>query len=227
MSGEVAARPTPQPASAPEERKEEMRAVKMLTTCAAATLLAVTPTLGHAADGEGSGDRLTGLGEYFLVGGGVSDFTDRALRDRLDTGGSWDARVGIGSRFYLGAEAAYVGSYRSFKGFDSSLAMNGAEGIVRLQVPFASGPWLVEPFAFGGIGWNHLSLRKAPAGVKDSADIGVVPFGGGVTLGYGRWLVDARFTYRSTFNDDVGLAPGTTTSDLSHWTVGASVGVEF
>jgi hypothetical protein len=204
-----------------------MHAVKMLTTCAAATLLAAAPSPGSAADGGETRDRLTGLGEYFLVGGGVSDFSERALRDRLDMGGGWDARVGIGSRFYLGAEAAYVGSFRSFKGFDSDLAMNGAEGIVRLQVPYTSGPWLVEPFAFGGIGWNHLSIRKAPAGVKDSADIGVVPFGGGVTVGYGRWLVDARFTWRSTFNDDVALAPGTTTSSLSNWTVGASLGVEF
>jgi hypothetical protein len=205
-----------------------MHAAKMMTTCAAAILLAAAPSPGTAADGEGSPQgRLSGLGEYFLVGGGVSDFRDRALRDRLDTGGSWDARVGIGSRFYLGAEAAYVGSYRSFKGSASNLAMNGAEAIVRLQLPVASGAWLVEPFAFGGIGWDHLSVRQAPAGVNDSADIGVVPFGAGVTVGYGRFLVDARFTYRSTFNDQVGLAPGTTTTDLSHWTAGASVGLEF
>lgn len=204
-----------------------MRAVKMLTTLAAATVLAAAPTPGSAAGGDEPRGLLTGLGEYFLVGGGVTDFSDGGLRDRLDTGGSWDARAGIGSRFYVGGEVAYVGSLRSFKGSDTDLTTHGAEAIVRLQYPYTTSGWLLEPFAFGGIGWSHLSLRKAPAGVKDSEDIGVVPFGAGVTVGYRRLLLDARFTYRSTFNDEVALAPGGTSSDLSNWTVGASIGVEF
>lgn len=205
-----------------------MRAATSMITTFAAMLLAAAPAAGRADDtGGGASDRLAGLGAYALLGGGVTDFSDSAVRDRLDVGGGWDARVGVGNRFYVGGELGYVGSFRSFKGSDSDLALNGGEAIVRLQYPYASGAWLVEPFAFGGIGWNHLSIRKAAPGVKDSADIGVVPFGGGVTVGYRRVLLDARFTYRSTFNDEVTLAPGTTTSDLSHWAVGASVGVAF
>jgi hypothetical protein len=200
-----------------------------ITTLATALLLAAAPAGGRAeeATGGATSDRLTSLGEYFLVGGGVTDFSKRDTRDAFDTGGTWDARVGIGSRFYLGAEAAYTGSYRSFKGSDASLVTNGAEAVLRLQAPYTRGPWLVEPFAFGGIGWDHLSIRKAPAGVNDSANIGVVPFGAGVTVGYGHFLVDARFTYRSTFHDDVAFAPGAARPDLSHWTAGASVGLEF
>jgi hypothetical protein len=201
----------------------------MITTAVAGMLLASAPARGSAdepASGAG-GSRLTPLGAYVLLGGGVTDFRDGGLRDRLDAGGSWDARLGVGSRFYVGGELGYTGSYRSFKGSDSHLLMNGAEAVVRLQAPLTSGTWLVEPFAFGGIGWNHLALRNAPAGLKDSDDIGVVPFGAGVTLGYQRFLLDARFTYRSTFKDDVALAPGVSATDLSHWTVSAAVGVEF
>jgi hypothetical protein len=201
----------------------------MITTAVAGLLLASAPARGSAEEqaGGGGGNRLTSLGTYALFGGGVTDFRDGALRDRLDTGGSWDARLGVGNRFYVGGELGYSGSYRSFKGSDSNLLLNGAEAVVRLQAPFTSGAWLVEPFAFGGIGWNHLAIRNAPAGLKDSDDIGVVPFGAGVTLGYDRFLLDARFTYRSTFKDDVALAPGVSASDLSHWTVSASVGVAF
>ncbi len=202
-----------------------MRIAKMLTTWAAGALLAAAPSLGRAED-ERPPDR-GGLGEYFLVGGGVTDFSKGALRDRFDVGGSWDARVGLGGRYYVGGEVAYSGSYRGFKGTDSNLAMNGLEAVVRLQYPFATGAWLVEPFAFGGIGWNHLSLRPSPAGIANDDDIGVVPFGGGLTFGYGRWLLDARFTWRSTFNDRVSLAPGVSTADLSAWTAGVSVGAGF
>jgi hypothetical protein len=136
-------------------------------------------------------------------------------------------RVGFGSRFFVGAEAAYVGSLRSAVGDGSDLMTNGAEGVLRLQYPYVTGRWLVEPFAFGGIGWSRLSVRDAPAGVEDSDDLGVVPFGGGLMLGYGRWLVDARFTYRSTFAEDVRVGAGGATASLDQWAVGASLGYEF
>jgi hypothetical protein len=194
----------------------------------AAVALAAAPAAGSAAElGARGGDGLlTALGEYVLVGGGVSDFSKDAAGERLDTGGTWDARLGLGSRSYVGGEVAYVGSYRSGVGANPDVLGNGVEGVLRLQLPYVASGWLVEPFVFGGIGWTRFSLRNEPAGARGD-DVGVVPFGAGVTLGRSRFLVDARFTWRSVFDGDLALSATDRVKDLDHWSVGASVGVEF
>jgi hypothetical protein len=196
----------------------------------AALALAAAPWSASAEDGwssRGDAGLLTPVGEYVLFGGGVSDFTDDAVKDRYDIGGAWDLRLGLGSRFYVGGEVAYVGSAQRGEGSTPDLLSNGAEGVLRLQYPYVRGEWLVEPFAFGGIGWRRLSLQDAPAGLKDSDDVGVVPFGAGVTLGHGRFLVDARFTYRTSFDEDLAFAAGERPANLEQWAVGASLGYEF
>jgi hypothetical protein len=164
------------------------------------------------------------------VGGGVTKFADEALRDSFDIGGSWEARVGYGSRFYVGGELAYVGATRGADlfGFGRGLTSNGGEAVVRLQYPAMAGGWLLEPFAFGGIGWSHLFIRDADPGMNDSDDIGVVPFGAGVTAGYRGLLLDARFTYRPTFSDqDLVLSTNGTAGNLQSWGIMASIGYEF
>jgi hypothetical protein len=176
---------------------------------------------------DGSRDLLTPLGEYLLLGGGVTDFTEDSAKDRFEVGGTWDVRLGVGSRFFVGGEVAYVGSLRAGTGSGPDLLTNGGEAVLRLQYPYTTGSWLIEPFAFGGVGWSRLSLQDAPPGVKDSDDVGVVPFGAGVTLGYGRLLVDARFTYRTSFDEDLALGTDTGPSSLDQWGVGASIGYEF
>jgi hypothetical protein len=189
-------------------------------------LLALAPALG-LAQGQPPAQDLTPFGEYVLVGGGVTDFAKEAVKDRYDVGGTWDARIGFGNRFYVGGEIAYVGSARGATGSGSDLMSNGAEGVVRVQYPYATGDWLVEPFAFGGLGWSHVSLKDAAPGLKSSDEIGVVPFGAGVTLGYKQFLLDARFTYRATFSDDLALAVNSSPASLDQWGVVASVGYEF
>jgi hypothetical protein len=191
--------------------------------------LAAAPGSAGAADWgrADSIDLVTPLGEYVLVGGGVIDFTEEDVKDRFDVGGSWDLRLGIGSRFFVGGELAYVGWSRPADGAGSDLLSNGAEAVLRLQYPYATGSWLVEPFVFGGVGWSRLSLRDAAPGLQDSDDVGVVPFGAGVTLGYRRLLLDARFTYRTSFDEDLALATTERPADLEQWGVSAAVGYEF
>ena len=207
----------------------------------AGALLAVAPRIASAEDSDAAGSGggqgwnaatptglFTPLGEYFLLGGGVSDFADGSTKDRFGVGGSWDARIGIGSRSYVGGELAYVGSARAGDGTVPDLTANGVEGVLRLQYPYSTGTWRIEPFAFGGIGWSHLALdHAAAAGLASSDDVGVVPFGGGVTLGYGRFLLDARFTYRASFDEDLRLGANEGAAKLSQWAAGASVGYEF
>jgi hypothetical protein len=192
-------------------------------------LLATVPAIGSAQDSGGTGATglLTPYGEYALIGGGATGFTKSPLKDRLDVGGAWDVRLGFASRTFVGAEVAYVGSVSPGKLSGPDLLANGAEGVVRVQYPWASAKWLVEPFTFGGIGWSHLALRNAPGGVGNDDDIGVVPFGGGVTIGYGRLLVDARFTYRTSFSEDKAFGATGAKPDYQRWAVDAFVGYEF
>lgn len=206
-----------------------MHAASWKLALVAGSLLAAVPGIANAQGWRADESRglLTPLGEYLIVGGGVTDFTEDDAKDRFDTGGTWDLRLGVGSRFYVGGEVAYVGSMRRGTGVVPDLMTNGAEGVLRLQYPYARGNWLIEPFAFGGIGWSHLSLDDAPAGLADSDDIGVVPFGAGLTVGYGRVLFDARFTYRTSFDEDLPLAANARPVSLDQWAVGASVGYEF
>lgn len=167
------------------------------------------------------------FGPYALLGGGVTDFTDGDVKDRFDVGGTWDVRVGVGHGYFVGGELAYVGSALKAVGSGADLVANGAEAVLRLQYPLASGRWLVEPFAFGGIGWSHLSVQDAAPGMEDADDAGVVPFGGGITLGYDRILLDARFTYRTGFDEDLALSPGDGPASLERWAVSGSIGYAF
>ena len=191
--------------------------------------LAAAPRLASAEGwrSSGRGDLLTPYGEYVLLGGGVTDLTDEDVKDRYEVGGAWDVRLGFGSRFYVGGEVAYVGSMRSADGAGSDLLANGGEAVLRLQYPYENGQWLVEPFVFGGIGFSHVSLRDAAPGLEDSDDVGVVPFGAGVTFGRGSLLLDARFTYRTGFDEDLALAAGEDPASLEQWGVNASIGYEF
>jgi hypothetical protein len=196
-----------------------------------AAILAWVPAIGGAAGwttAESPHRLMTPLGEYVLVGGGVNEFAESAVNDNFDMGGTWNLRLGIGSRSFVGAEVAYVGSIRSAKASDNDLTTHGAEGILRLQYPYVMGSWLVEPFAFGGIGWTRFSIDNAPAGAKDSDDIGIIPFGGGIMLGYGQLLLDARFSYNATFSDeDLVLSSTGQAGDLQNWAVIGSLGYEF
>ncbi len=189
--------------------------------------------MGHLATAEArqppapSENLLTPFGEYFLAGGGVTNYTDGAVRNKVDVGGTWDVRLGFGSRFYVGAEAAYVGSARQSGSIGSNLVTNGVEGVVRVQYPYVTGKWLVEPFAFGGAGWTHFELNGATPGVRSSDDVFVVPFGGGVGVAYDHILFDARFTYRQTFNEALLKTAVDGAPNLASWAVTASLGYEF
>jgi hypothetical protein len=203
----------------------DMHAARTSFAIVAGLALAAAPRAAAAADGASG--LVTPYGEYALIGGGVADFADSDVRDRFGVGGAWDLRIGLGTRYFVGGELAYVGSARAGEGDGPDLVSNGGEAVLRLQYPYATGSFLVTPFAFGGIGWSRVELQDAGPGLKDADDVGVVPFGAGVTLGYGRLLLDARFTWREAFDEDLPLAAAAEPADLAQWGVTAAVGYEF
>jgi hypothetical protein len=161
---------------------------------------------------------LTPYGEYFLLGGGVTNYFDNALKDRVDTGGTWDLRLGLGSRSFIGGEIAYVGSAREANDLGRNLVTNGAEGVLRLQYPYDTGRVVVTPFTFGGAGWTHFEVNgpRGGARLQDTDDVFVVPVGGGLTLAYDHVLLDTRFTYRQTFDENLIQAADGTAAGLNN-----------
>ena len=193
----------------------------------AALAVGSVPGIAAADDAMGESRGYTPIGAYFLAGGGVSDFANEALRDSFKVGGAWDLRLGIGSRYFLGGELAYVGSARGGDGVGYNLLSNGGEAVVRVQYPAKVSGWLIEPFAFGGIGFNRLTFLDDSTN-RDGQSIGTIPFGAGVMAGYRHMLIDARFTYRPAFGDsEVVLARTGVQENLHSWAVMASVGYEF
>jgi hypothetical protein len=176
------------------------------------------------------------VGVSIQGGGGVNDFTSSGSRAATNVGGSWDIRVVAGTRRILALEGAYVGSSRSLStgplSEDTTLFSNGLEGVVRLNAPLLAGETLIEPFAFVGAGWSYYSLSNIGSNfivVSDTDAVGTIPMGAGLAFGYRGFIAEARFTYRSVYDDDqIVLANvGDPALGLDNWNAGLMIGFEF
>jgi hypothetical protein len=171
------------------------------------------------------------VGVALTVGGGVAEFVGGNIRANTSTAGFWDVRVAAGTRQWVGLEAAYVGAAQTIRGLgltqQGTLLRNGAEGALRVNAPLTVRAALVEPYVFGGVGWNHYSISSASptASLRASDDVLTVPCGAGLSAGYRGVLVDARFTYRPTFRE--GLLHESGDDGLTNWSAGAQIGYEF
>ena len=181
---------------------------------------------------------VTPVGLYGFVGGGATNFTQPGAVGATSIGGYWDVRLGVGSRSILGGELAYVGGSRDISalGLNNSafLTNNGVEGVARLNVPITSKnvPFLIEPYTFGGIGWQHYSLVDASSNtssVKSDDDIMTIPMGIGMSFGFSAVTLDIRGTYRHAIGSNL-LGSETSSFDdtsLNSWGAGAALGFEF
>jgi len=179
---------------------------------------------------------LTPVGVYGFVGGGATNFTQPNVTGATSVGGYWDARLGIGTRSILGGEIAYEGGARDITalGLNSSayLVNNGLEGVARLNVPITTRAVLIEPYTFGGIGWQHYSLGGVTtntSSVDQSDDIMTVPMGLGLQFGFSGFTLDARATYRHAFFSDLlgNSSSSFDSNSLNSWTAGGAIGFEF
>lgn len=170
------------------------------------------------------------VGVGMLLGGGYEQFTNSGIRNETGEGGYWNVRGVVGTREFIGAEAAYVGDARGLNGLGFSnnarLISNGLEGVLRLNVPVARGYSLIEPFGFVGVGWQHYAITNNNNVLSDVVardDVLTVPFGGGLEYSYRGFLADARFTYRETYFNNMFGATG----NLNSWGAGGQIGFEF
>jgi hypothetical protein len=174
------------------------------------------------------------IGISIQGGGGVTDFTGSNARTVTDTGGSWDIRAVFGTRQVLALEAAYVGSARglttgSLAANDMNLIGNGLEANLRLNAPFLQGMTLLEPFIFVGAGWSHyyVSNDLVNSFTVASDNVGTVPMGLGLAVGYRGFLAEARFTYRPTYDDNDMVFTNGANLGLDSWNASLMLGYEF
>jgi hypothetical protein len=173
------------------------------------------------------------IGLAILAGGGVTDFTQGTPRSETGVGGSWDVRFAVATRYWVGFEGSYVGGANSIHGLglsgNSSLVRNGLEGVLRVQVPLYAKDMLLEPYLFGGGGWNGYrvsNVNSFTASVTTNSDNTVtVPLGVGFAIGYKGFMGDLRYTIRPTYQQTIIANQGGT--GLTNWDAGAMIGYEF
>lgn len=162
------------------------------------------------------------------VGGAVSDFVYSNMRNATHIGAGWDARLTLGTRSFLALELAYVGAYNEINvnahgGNSPAIVQHGFDSDLRFNFL----PFRVQPYIFGGVGYNHMALYNGGELTntifRRSDDLLTVPLGGGLSTYIGHLVLDARFTYRFAFFEDFLVNGG----KQDTWQVSGRVGFTF
>lgn len=179
----------------------------------------------------------SGFGVAISAGGGFTDFVNETARKSTAVGGAWDVRATIGTRSYLAAEVAYVGSAQAIDALglddDAILVGNGVQGAVRVN--FSRNP--LQPFAFAGVAWRHFELTNVDTNTSDVSgedDVIEIPVGLGLAYRNRGLFLDLRGEFRPTtqedlmppLDDDEFLADDGEAA-LHRWGVNATIGYEF
>lgn len=142
---------------------------------------------------------------------GVTSFTGEAAA-LTSPGAAYGVAAGIGLTRLLDLELGYVGAaYQTQEGAEANqfvVLENGGQGTLHI----APNIGMFEPYAFGGIKVNRLSVQEGEAvsaAVNDDTQY-KVPVGVGVNMNIGRggpdWLLGARATYDATLESDAFTA---------------------
>jgi hypothetical protein len=188
-----------------------------------ATMLTATAMAGPAS----------GSGLAIMAGGGATDFTSGATRADTSTGGFWTVRFVAGTRSLVGFEASYVGGANAIRGLgpgNATLVRNGIEGVLRVNGPLSAHNTLLEPYIFGGVGWNGYRVTSVSSAIAADVTAGTdgtlsVPLGAGMSVAYRGWVADLRCTIRPTYKQSI--LQGQSSTALTNWDAGAMLGYEF
>jgi len=153
----------------------------------------------------------------------------RGARDLVGVGAGWDVRLTYGTRSIVGVEAAYVGSAQTLNDFSmpsgAYLLSNGAEAALRLNLPVHGVGWSLVPFVLAGVGWSHYQANDLGDNtlLNGSDNVLTIPVGAGLSGSYRGFLMDVRFTYRPTVDDELF----SNNADMHTLTAGIHIGREF
>jgi hypothetical protein len=174
-------------------------------------------------------------GEIALTtGAGVTNYFGSGVTGNVDVGAGWDARLMFGAHSIIALEAGYVGSVNNIDNpFEGSgfVSSQGVDGDLRLQLPF-----VVQPYVFGGVGYNHMAINNNPNGIPATNGNGVttiltddqftVPAGAGLAGYVGKHVqLDLRGTYRYTPDNTLTNIMGN--KNLNQWAATGRVGWVF
>jgi hypothetical protein len=192
-------------------------------------------------DGTWSDSRMRSrIGITAILGGGVTGFTDKAVRDTTSSiGGLWDLRVTIGSHVPLALEVGYVGSATSIDGLplgqSATLIGTAVEGALRFNV-LPHRRW--NPYIFAGVGWQRYDVVETnvmllTSGMNDKDNLLEFPLGAGVSYRHNGLVADVRGTFRVATDQNLVLttpALSPTSDDFAPmhtWEASAAIGYEF
>ncbi len=179
------------------------------------------------------------MGLELSLGGGVTQFTNKTLRDTTSpVGGLWDLRAAVGTRVPIGLEVAYIGTASQIRSLFSqpTAVMIGTtlESDVRLNI---MPHYVIDPYVFAGIGWTRYNLDEhdftlASTGIRNHDDMMEVPIGAGISYRWQGIVADMRGTFRATQGAELVLENSTrgTTGQFApmhSWDATLAIGYEF
>jgi hypothetical protein len=185
------------------------------------------------------------LGFVLSLGGGVTDFLDKDMRDVTGVGGSWVLRATFGTNTPVGFEASYFGSAQSIEApglnGDAVLVSNGLQGAMRLNAMVGEE---FSPFLFGGIAWARYDLTGEDfnkSAIESEDDVLEIPVGLGIGGNWSGFAFDLRGELR--FATSENMVPESVTggdhhhkskkdkndkyADADRWGITASIGYAF
>jgi hypothetical protein len=175
------------------------------------------------------------IGVGVTVGGGVSGFTDQAMRDTTTSkvSGLWDLRVSIGTHVPIGVDISYVGTAANVESLgrdNGTLIGTTVEGALRFNIlPH----YKINPYIFAGIGYQRYDLRspnfaQSDSGMQDSSDFAEFPMGTGISYrDRTGFTADVRGTFRAAANSNLLTDTNGTKADMHTWEASAALGYEF
>ncbi|MBM4358899.1 MAG: outer membrane beta-barrel protein [Deltaproteobacteria bacterium] len=178
-------------------------------------------------EGSLAPDYSTAIGVSVLPGGGPTGFLETDARQLTDVGGSWDARLTIGTRSVLGVELGYIGASQNISaaGLDTNayLLKNGAEAAAHLSI--LNGP--VQPYLLAGVGWTNYRLtndgfNNTP--IPNADNMARFPLGAGVGVHLRGLVLDGRGVIRPVTGDNLLDSSG---GKLHPWEGKMMAGWEF
>jgi hypothetical protein len=177
------------------------------------------------------------IGVGFVVGGGLTGFTDRTMRDTMssEVGGLWNFRATFGTHIPLGVDVAYVGTANDIKTFsgesNGTLIGTTVEAALRFNI-LPHYTW--NPYIFAGAGWqrydvNHMRFATSDTGFKTSDNLAEFPMGAGISFrDPSGFMFDLRGTFRAATNSTLVLNQGGTDyANLHTWEASGALGYEF
>jgi hypothetical protein len=179
----------------------------------------------------------SGIGIGFSVGGGLTAFTDRQMRETTTSavGGLWDARATIGTHIPIGVDIGYLGTAANINTIagapNGTLIGTTIEAALRYNIlPH----YRLDPYVFAGAGWQRYDVRdmqfaRSDTGMASHDNVAVYPVGAGLAFRDRSGLTfDARGTFRAASDSTLLIDSATGAyAHLHSWEASAALGYEF